>query len=559
VTLRSGTLRIDTPAPPPDEPGRRLWIVIVDDNLDDRVEARRLLLTDGYRRYRFSEAATGAAGVQLLVDSAPARPDCVLLDYHLPDISGPEVLALLADGDGIMVCPVVVLTGAMGLEIGRDVLRAGAQDFIGKSWLTGPGLARAIDNARERWAMAHDLRARKARLVTSEARQRELFEAARDAESRLRLALQASRTGIWTWDPSSDVVTWSPECFDISGQRTDQFDATGAAFFAMVHDEDRVRVEASVQAAIVEHTLYACEFRLVRPNGDEVWVQNLGRASYDEGGSVTGVIGTLIDINDRVLTERAFRAGEQATQTALEEAKHALHMRDQMVSLISHDLKNPLHVIMMGLGALRLQLDDLPQAKGERFATLLDRMSRQTTRMDKLLDELVDMARVHAGAPLPIERQRFDLSELVQSVAEEHRQISPRHRIDVHATEQLVGEWDRRRLERVVTNLLSNAIKYSPSGGTVVVSTFLDAREDATLAVLRVSDQGMGISAADLPRVFQWFSRAENARKTTIPGTGIGLAGAREIVLHHGGTITVESEESAGSTFTVTLPAGSPS
>jgi signal transduction histidine kinase len=114
---------------------------------------------------------------------------------------------------------------------------------------------------------------------------------------------------------------------------------------------------------------------------------------------------------------------------------------------------------------------------------------------------------------------------------------------------ELVGTWDRARLERVVENLLANALKFSPEGGRITLSL---AREDHH-AVLRVRDQGLGIPPADLPHIFEWFRRGSNA-SGRIAGSGVGLPAARLIVAQHGGMIQAASTEGQGSTFTVVLP-----
>ena len=106
-------------------------MVLIDDSEDDKAEVRSLLLRGSERRYNFSEAQTGAAGVALVL-AACVLPDCVLLDYNLPDMDALDVLKALAGPDGLPVCPVVVLTGGAGPEARRAVLRAGAQDYIGK-------------------------------------------------------------------------------------------------------------------------------------------------------------------------------------------------------------------------------------------------------------------------------------------------------------------------------------------------------------------------------------------------------------------------------------------
>jgi signal transduction histidine kinase len=151
-------------------------VVVVDDSPDDRVEMRRLLLRGSDRRYTFTEASTGAAGI-LAVQKRAVMPDCVILDYNLPDMNALEVLVGLAGTDGLPICPVVVLTGGPDSEVGRLVLRAGAQDYIAKDGLTPLALTRIVENSIERLTMGRELLGRNEALlrtkkILSEASQR---------------------------------------------------------------------------------------------------------------------------------------------------------------------------------------------------------------------------------------------------------------------------------------------------------------------------------------------------------------------------------------------------
>ena len=173
------------------------------------------------------------------------------------------------------------------------------------------------------------------------------------------------------------------------------------------------------------------------------------------------------------------------------------------------------------------------------------------------LDELLDLARLQAGQPLPLDRAPTDLMALARRVVADYQRASERHRVRVEAAlPALVGTWDVRRLERMFGNLLANALKYSPEGGEVVVAVEREGEGEGAWAAFSVRDQGIGIPAADLPHLFERFYRAGNA-SGRIGGTGLGLAGARQIVERHGWTISVESVEGAGSTFTVRLPLAS--
>lgn len=157
-------------------------VVIIDDSADDRADIRRMLLRGTERRLTFVEAATAQSGIAAALAADPP-PNCIVLDYNLPDMEAPEVLAALTGPDGMPVCPVVVVTGGASREDGRRVLRAGAQDYIGKDWTSPPALSRAIENACESWAMARELRQRKEalRLVTNRENFRSAFsDATRD-------------------------------------------------------------------------------------------------------------------------------------------------------------------------------------------------------------------------------------------------------------------------------------------------------------------------------------------------------------------------------------------
>lgn len=136
-----------------------------------------------------------------------------------------------------------------------------------------------------------------------EQRVRERSASLQESEGRLRMALEAAHTGLWTWDVRSNAVSWSEETYAIHGIRTDDFDRTEAGFFRLVHPEDVDRVRSTVRSAIDGRRIYESEFRIVRPDGAVRWVANLGRASWDEEGRPLSVSGTITDITERKLAE----------------------------------------------------------------------------------------------------------------------------------------------------------------------------------------------------------------------------------------------------------------
>jgi signal transduction histidine kinase len=274
--------------------------------------------------------------------------------------------------------------------------------------------------------------------------------------------------------------------------------------------------------------------------------QGAGRASLDDG-------------DHRAIAPDETRELEERFAAALAEARQAARARDHLVALVSHDLRSPLAVMAMGITHLQTLLDDrTPDRDTERLAGVVQGMARQARRMEKLIDELLDIARLQAGRPLTLQLQETDLVGLARAQIEEHRQMTSKHRFELHATaERIPGQWDPVRLARVIDNLLSNAVRYSPRGGPVRVAIH-EQRSPSPWVSLHVVDEGLGIHVDDQPRIFDWFFRAEAVEEAGIRGVGIGLAGARQVVEQHGGTLSFESEEGKGSTLRVKLPAEPP-
>jgi signal transduction histidine kinase len=223
------------------------------------------------------------------------------------------------------------------------------------------------------------------------------------------------------------------------------------------------------------------------------------------------------------------------------------------LAAVSHDLKNPLTVIRAQAQVLsRRYAHRLPPEDAQRLSLGLTQIQEETRRMARWIDELSDVARLQLGQELPLERQPVDLVALVRSVAAEQQRATDSHRVlDSTDHPAFEGRWDEARLERVLVNLIGNAVKYSPEGGDVAVS--LARTLDPARAVFRVADHGIGIPADALEHVFEPYYRAPNAAPAGT-GSGLGLFSVRHIVERHGGSVSVESFEGVGSTFTVRLP-----
>ena len=236
------------------------------------------------------------------------------------------------------------------------------------------------------------------------------------------------------------------------------------------------------------------------------------------------------------------------------ETQRAVRLRDEFLASISHDLRSPLATVKGSAQLIRRRLAGLAEREPDAaFARhLADGIVGAAATMAELIEQLLDLARQDARRPLTLDLHETDLAALTRA-AVEGAQAAAGRRISMELVEEpLVGRWDPLRLRRVLDNLIGNAIKYGANGDVCVRVERSSGAGDAE-AVLSVSDQGIGIPASDLPHIFERFHRGANV-VGRIPGTGIGLAGTRQIVDAHGGRIAIESAEGEGTTVSVHLP-----
>ena len=243
------------------------------------------------------------------------------------------------------------------------------------------------------------------------------------------------------------------------------------------------------------------------------------------------------------------REYEREIQIARNRAEQALRVRDQFLSLASHELKTPLTSIL-GHVQLLLRRVERENSLSARDLRTLSLIANQTARLNRMLLALFDLSRIETGQ-LSIEWQPIDLCALLSQVVDEVQPALGERVIELQQPGRpLIIQGDELRLYQVFDNLLQNAMKYSPEEMPILVTV---AQHEAQVCV-DVQDRGIGIPEAALPQLFERFYRAENVQAANVSGLGIGLFIVKEIVHLHGGEITVKSTEGQGSTFTVCFP-----
>lgn len=219
--------------------------------------------------------------------------------------------------------------------------------------------------------------------------------------------------------------------------------------------------------------------------------------------------------------------------------------KDDFLSIASHELKTPLTTIK---GLVQLLQRMKPENASDKFSATLDKASLYVDRLNNLISELLDTSKIQSGN-IEIHKEPFDIDKLVNDTVDNLALATPDYEININSDTKAVISGDELQISQVINNLVSNAIKYSPESKKVEVY----CNRVGNFVKISVTDYGMGISPQDQSKIFDRFYRARDIQKK-FPGMGIGLYICHEIVASHQGTLWVESEKGAGSTFNFTLP-----
>lgn len=258
------------------------------------------------------------------------------------------------------------------------------------------------------------------------------------------------------------------------------------------------------------------------------------------------------DMDDLLLAEDlAARAGIAVDKAMLYfEAQEAIRARDEFISIASHELKTPLTAIILHLGESlrRIRKSSKEQTKAADIEKLLEICESQANRLSRLINDLLNMSVITTGR-LKLEKEKVNLTNIVKDILTQFKPQLKKSKIQVVLTGEnsVTGLWDKVRLEQVISNLISNALKYG-RGNPITIKLKKGDRK----AVLYIKDKGIGIREEEQQYLFDLFTRGTSAREYF--GQGIGLYISRQIIEAHKGTLSLQSKEGVGSTFTIELP-----
>jgi PAS domain S-box-containing protein len=367
------------------------------------------------------------------------------------------------------------------------------------------------------------------------------------SEARFRLLGDSAPIMLWIAGRDARCTSFNQRWLEFTGRSMDL--EIGDGWIEGVHPEDLQHCRDTYLAAFVHKLAFRMEYRLRRADGQYRWILDTGLPRYEPDGDFAGFIGSCIDITDFKEANETLRVLKDQLEGRLKEAGEAIQARDEFLSIASHELRTPLSALVLQLAGLQKALHEASvQSPNGKLTGKVDKAIRATGRLTRLVDSLLDVSRIASGR-LQLRPEDHDLAEVARDLVEREADAARRAGCELryHAEAPIRGFWDRVRLEQILENLLSNAMKYG--AGNPIEVTVTAAADAATIAV---QDHGIGISKADLERIFGRFERAVSVRN--YGGLGLGLYITRQLVEAHGGTIGVTSEPGAGTLFTVELP-----
>ncbi len=495
-----------------------LRILVIDDNPDDRILARRKLEQE-FSKLQVQEIADAA---QLEQAVKKGNFDLVITDYQLRWTDG---LTILRDFKARYPdCPVVMFTGTGSEEVAVEAMKAGLDDYIIKSPHHYVRLAVAV------------------RAAVNRAMQRQALQ---DAQNRYQRLFEGVPVGLYRMTPTGQILEANSALLQLLGYTNLQaLLETGM----MEHDGGTEAYRLWQERMDEEGVVQDFEMPLRRCDRILIWVRHNARAIRDETGKILYYEGAIEDITQRKQAEEERTQLLAREQAARAEAEAANRLKDEFLATLSHELRTPLNAILGWASLLRSQ-----KLNADKTAHAVEIIERNARSQTQLIEDLLDVSRIIRGQ-LRLNISSVDLNQIIETALDTVRPAAEAKGIQLEsfpklATGSISGDPDR--LQQIVWNLLSNAIKFTPPQGRV--SIYLEWVNNSVQ--IKVKDTGKGLPANAVPYIFERFRQVESTTTRSHGGLGLGLAIVRHLVELHGGTVWCESPGAGmGATFIVQLP-----
>lgn len=516
----------------------KISILLVDDRPENLISLAAILENPGYR---LVTAESGRDALKKLLDEEFAL---ILLDVQMPVMDGFETASLIKKRDKSKHIPIIFVTA---LSLDAPFLfkgySAGAVDYIVKPF--DPTIMRSkVAVFADLYRKTRQLERQSAIMRANERLEHER-EITRIELIGLRREQKANEKYKDLVEGISDGIVWTADLhslhFSFLSAQSQAILGNSNLFSAalrqnMALQNHRNALVEMLRSGAPPERDFRFEHQITKPDGTGLWFRSGVRLAKCQDSGAYELRGLSVDITK--------------LKKAQEEAHDAIRVRDQFLSIASHELKTPLTPLCLQLEILqRLTKSGAPaELIGQKLTLYMDRLYRQTDRLSHLIDELLDVSRINNGK-LMLEKTEASLSDIVREVCDRFGQELARSgsELKLDLESDIHGCWDRLRMEQVVTNLLTNAIKYG-EGRPIEISV----RRVGDHAEFRIRDNGIGVSREDQQRIFKLYERAVSPMH--FGGLGLGLYIVRQILEAHGGRIQVESQPGKGSEFTVNIP-----
>jgi PAS domain S-box-containing protein len=355
---------------------------------------------------------------------------------------------------------------------------------------------------------------------------------------------------IFLLDASGYVETWNIGAQNMNGYRPDEVIGKHISMFYTPSDIEDGKPEKELLNAAQQSNIEIEDWR-VKKDGSRFWAETTTTALYNEGGSLIGFAKITKDITDKKRSKNALIAANKLLKHQHVELEVLNNVKDEFVSLASHQLRTPATGIKQFLGLL---LEGYAGPLTDQQLTYIQKAYDSNERQLDLVNSLLRTAQIDAGK-ITLEKSFVNLRAIIDEVVDGMREvfITRQQNVDVYEADPVANIYiDPSRVRMMLENLIDNASKYTDSGGRIIITL----SETKAYADISIQDTGVGIAEDDIKHVFDKFNRIPNRLSDNVGGTGLGLYWAKKIVALHKGTIKVRSQIGTGTEFLIRLPKG---